>query len=68
MIKNDIEFLKKTFRCNEEVMRYLVYDCKQVILHYETVDYIFLDTEELRECLKKAPFLLKLKNGFFLKK
>jgi hypothetical protein len=49
------------YKCNRNVMRYLVYTCKLPILSYDKEGvYYFRNTGRLRDCLDKMPLLTKV--------
>ena len=52
--------IDKKYKCNEHVMRYLVYKHGLTILSYDDKYYYFAITDTLKTCLLTMPLHLKL--------
>jgi len=63
MIVNS-SILKNAYKCNKQIMEYLVFKCKLPVLSYSGNDYYFTNNSELEEHLKHMPFNLKLMSMF----
>lgn len=48
------------FKCNKQVMEYLVFKCHLPLLSSDENSYYFATTDKLKEALKKMPFSLKI--------
>ena len=64
MIINKFMYTKPKYRCNETVMRYLVFTCGLPMLKHSSdgSHYYFAKTEELINALAVMPFRLKILN------
>jgi len=63
MITNH-SILKNAYKCNKQVMEYLVFKCRLPVLSYSENTYYFTNNSELEEHLKHMPLNLKLMSVF----
>ena len=59
------EIIKNTFKCKKHLANYLMYNCGISLLSCDEKFYYFVNSDELKNFVKNAPFWTKVGNLVF---